>query len=77
MLVTVEQWSCPVDGGYSVSDGRTVELSGRRRLCGVYICTLRDTATVSRNQWGERIQNFKVGNKYETAECTWGQSDWL
>jgi hypothetical protein len=47
-------------GGYRVSNGSTLKLSGRRRSYGVYIHYVRDAASVIRNQWGDRIQNFKV-----------------
>jgi hypothetical protein len=48
-------------GGYRVSHGSTLNLSGRRRYTGFTYVTLRDTASVIRDQWGGvRIQYFKV-----------------
>ena len=47
-------------GGYRVSHGSTLKLSGRRRYTGFTYVTLRDTASVIRDQWGVRIQYFKV-----------------
>jgi hypothetical protein len=44
MLVTVAHYNCPVDDTHM----------GFTRIM------LSDTASVIRNQWGDRIQNFKV-----------------
>jgi hypothetical protein len=44
-------------GGYRISYGSRLKLYGRRCLCEVTYVTLKDTAPVIRNQWGERIQN--------------------
>jgi hypothetical protein len=44
-------------GGYHVSCGSTLKLSGRQRSVLTYIM-LRDTLSVNKNQWGDRIQNF-------------------
>ena len=44
MLVTVAHYNCLVEDDDM----------------GFTNITLRDTASIIRNQWGERIQNFKV-----------------
>jgi len=37
--------------------------------------TLKDIASVTRNQWADRMQYFKVSAYYETAKFKWDQSD--
>jgi len=47
-------------GGYRVSHGSPLKMSSRTRLYSCYISEVKWYAPVIRNQWGERIQNFKV-----------------
>jgi len=44
---------------------------------GFTYITSRNTASVIRNRWGDRIQNFKVLAYFEIAQFTWDQSAWL
>jgi len=44
---------------------------------GFTYISLRNTVSFIRNQWGDRIQNFKVLAYYETVKRTWDQSAWL
>jgi len=46
-------------------------------LKGFAYITLRYTASVIRNQWGERIKILKFWTCCETVKFTWDQSGWL
>jgi len=47
-------------GGYRVSHGSPLKLSSRTRLYGCYICRVKRYCASHTNQWGGRIQNFKI-----------------
>jgi hypothetical protein len=62
VLVMVAYCNCPVEDAVT---------------CFTYV-TLWGTASVIRNQWGDRIQTFiRFWACYETAKFTWDQPDWL
>ena len=42
---------------------------------GFTYITSKDIASVTRNQWVDRMQNFEVSAYYETAKFKWDQSD--
>jgi len=47
-------------GGYHIRYGSPLKMCSRRCLYGGYICYVKRYRASHRNQWGERIQNFKV-----------------
>jgi hypothetical protein len=61
------------EGGQPVRYGSTLKFLVEDDYTGLKYVTLRDTASVIMNQWGDKIKNVKFWAHYEIAKFTWVQ----